>query len=127
MPGKGLEPLSPGCHPQSGLVSSSPFAEKEWRGGKRAPGTKGTPRMNPRKLIITMATLALLAGAGVAGAFAGNSTSSPATSTAPQTTTTCSDDQGEQDENDEQEAADEVENAATEVGQEAARAQADDQ
>src|SRR5205814_2748948 len=86
-----------------------------------------TPRMNPRKLIITMATLALLAGAGVAGAFAGNSTSSPATSTAPQTTTTCSDDQGEQAENDEQEAADEVESAATQVDQEAARAQADDQ
>ena len=69
--------------------------------------------MNPRKLIVTVATLTLLAGAGVAGAVAGNSTSSPAATTAPPTTTTCSDDQGQQGENDEQEAADAVENTAT--------------
>ena len=84
-------------------------------------------QMNSRKLIIAVATLALLAGGGVAGAFAGNSTSSPAATTAAPSTSTCADDQGQQGENDEQEAADEVENAATEVNQEAARAQADDQ
>ena len=91
-----------------------------------APDRKDA-QMNPRKLIVTVATLALLAGAGVAGAVAGNSTSSPAATTAPPTTTICSDDQGQQGENDEQEAADAVENAATQVDQEAARAQADDQ
>src|SRR5436305_1151432 len=114
---------SPNRRPSSiGSRISLAFCRKGMARRQASSRNERTPRMNPRKLIITMATLALLAGAGVAGAFAGNSTSSPATSTVPQTTTTCSDDQGEQAENDEQEAADEVESAATQVDQEAARA-----
>jgi ABC-type glycerol-3-phosphate transport system substrate-binding protein len=80
--------------------------------------------MNPRKLITTLAAFALLAGAGVAGALASSPAQAPAgTSTA----TIACDDQGEQGENEEADAATEVEQAATEVDQEAAREQADDQ
>jgi ABC-type glycerol-3-phosphate transport system substrate-binding protein len=80
--------------------------------------------MNPRKLITTLAALALLAGAGVAGALAGGPAQSPAGTS---TVTTACNDQGQQGDNEEADAADEVEQAATEVDQEAARAQADDQ
>jgi hypothetical protein len=76
--------------------------------------------MNSRKLMIALAALALLSGAAVAGAVADNSTSLPAA------TTVCSD-QDQQGENDEQEAAEAVDNAASEVSDEATTEQADDQ
>jgi nucleosome binding factor SPN SPT16 subunit len=84
--------------------------------------------MSLRKLIMILSTTALLAGAGVAGAFA----SSPAhvTSGGATATTTCTgeDDQGENEQGDEEsDAATEVEQAAAKVDQEAGRQQADDQ
>jgi hypothetical protein len=79
--------------------------------------------MSLRKLIMILSATALLAGAGVAGAFA----SSPGhvTSGGPTATTTCigDDDQGDE----ESDAATEVEQAAAKVDQEAGRQQADDQ
>jgi hypothetical protein len=87
----------------------------------RTTETKGQAVMELRKLITTFAALALLAGAGVAGAFAGSPAAGPAT-----TTTTCTD-QDQQGENEEADAATEVEQAATEVEQEAAREKADDE
>src|SRR6266487_6036605 len=89
---------------------------------------KGASPMSLRKLITIVAATALLAGAGVAGAFA----SSPAhvTSGGATATTTCTgeDDQGENEQGDqESDAATEVEQAATKVDQEAGRQQADDQ
>jgi hypothetical protein len=87
----------------------------------RTTETKGQAVMELRKLITTFAALALLAGAGVAGAFAGSPAAGPAT-----TTTSCTD-QDQQGENEEADAATEVEQTATEVEQEAAREQADDE
>jgi Sec-independent protein translocase protein TatA len=94
--------------------------------------------MNPRKLIMILIATALLAGAGVAGAFASSPGHAVSGGTSATTgTTTCSDqgqqgedDQGqdEQDQQDqESDAATEVEHAAAQVGQEAGRQQSDDQ
>jgi len=79
-----------------------------------------------RKLITILFATALLAGAGVAAAFAG----SPGIAASGGTTTTCTsqDDQGENAQGDEEsDAATEVEQAAAKVNQEAGRQQADDQ
>jgi hypothetical protein len=84
--------------------------------------------MTLRKLITILFATALLAGAGVAVAFA----SSPghAVSGGTTATTTCpdQDDQGENEQGDEEsDAATEVEQAAAKVNQEAGREQADDE
>src|SRR5204863_176746 len=84
--------------------------------------------MSLRRLIMILAATALLAGAGVAGAFA----SSPGHATLGVTTatTTCTgkDDQGDNEHGDEEsDAASEVEQAAAKVDQEAGRQQGDDQ
>jgi ABC-type glycerol-3-phosphate transport system substrate-binding protein len=80
-----------------------------------------------RKLITILFATALLAGAGVAAAFAGSPGIAASGGT---TTTTCTsqDDQGENAQGDEEsDAATEVEQAAAKVNQEAGRQQADDQ
>src|SRR5204863_293348 len=71
-----------GSRPRSGLKSQSPFAERGSRAGERGPAKRKDAQMSARKLITTFATLLLLAGAGVAGAFAGGSASSSANTVA---------------------------------------------
>ena len=88
---------------------------------------EGVVVVNPKKLAIIASALMLLAGVGVATAFAGHQGSK---ATAGATTSTCADDQqGENEQGDAEEtsAAADVEDAAAEVAQEAARSQADDE
>ena len=91
-------------------------------------GHKGALPMSLRTLIMILAATALLAGAGVAGAFASSPGHAQSGGTTATTTCTGGDDQGENEQGDEEsDAATEVEQAATKVDQEAGRQQADDQ
>ena len=81
-----------------------------------------------RKPITILFATALLAGAGVAAAFAGSPGIAASGGTTATTTCTSQDDQGENAQGDEEsDAATEVEQAAAKVNQEAGRQQADDQ
>lgn len=86
--------------------------------------------MSFRKLFTILAVMALLAGAGVAAAFASSPSHALSGGTTATGTTACTgqDDQGEVAQgDDESEAATEVDQAVAKVSQEAGSAQADDQ